>query len=103
MTAPLRSGEPIIVPVARGARAYDIVIGRGVLGSLGARIKALRPGAKVAVVTDENVAKLHLAATEASLKAAGIESSAIVVPAGEGSKNYATFEKVCEAVIAAKI
>jgi 3-dehydroquinate synthase len=103
MTAPLRSGEPIIVPVALGARAYDIVIGRGVLSSLGPRIKALRPGAKVAIVTDENVAKLHLAATEASLKAAGIESSAIIVPPGEGSKNYATFERVCEAVIAAKI
>jgi 3-dehydroquinate synthase len=103
MTAPLRSGEPIIVPVALGTRAYDIVIGRGVLGSLGARIKALRPGAKVAIVTDETVAKVHLTATEASLKAAGIESTAIVVPPGEGSKNYATFEKVCEAIIAAKI
>jgi 3-dehydroquinate synthase len=103
MTAPLRSGEPIIVPVALGARAYDIVIGRGVLSSLGARIKALRPGAKVAIVTDETVAKIHLAATEASLKSAGIESSAIIVPPGEGSKNYATFEKVCEAIIAARI
>jgi 3-dehydroquinate synthase len=103
MTAPLRSGEPIIVPVALGARAYDIVIGRGVLSSLGARIKALRPGAKVAIVTDETVAKIHLAATQASLTAAGIESSAIIVPPGEGSKNYATFEKVCEAIIAARI
>jgi len=43
MTAPLRSGEPILVPVALGARAYDIVIGRGVLTSLGERIRALRP------------------------------------------------------------
>lgn len=103
MTAPLRSGEPIIVPVALGARAYDIVIGRGVLGSLGPRIKALRPGAKVAIVTDENVAKVHLAAAEASLQSAGVESSAIVVPPGEGSKNYATYEKVCEAIIAARI
>jgi 3-dehydroquinate synthase len=103
MTAPLRSGEPIVVPVALGARAYDIVIGRGVLASLGVRIKALRPGAKVAIVTDENVAKVHLAAAEASLKSAGIESSAIVVPPGEGSKNYATYEKVCEAIIAARI
>ena len=31
MTAPLRSSEPIAVPVALGARAYDIVIGRGLL------------------------------------------------------------------------
>ena len=37
MTAPLRSGEPIVVDVALGNRAYDIVIGRGVLSSLGAR------------------------------------------------------------------
>lgn len=103
MTAPLRSREPIIVPVALAERAYDIVIGRGVLSSLGARVKTLRPGAKVAIVTDETVAQKHLAATQASLTSAGIESSAIVVPPGEGSKNYATFEKVCEAIIAAKI
>jgi 3-dehydroquinate synthase len=103
MTAPLRSGDPIVVPVALGARAYDIVIGRGLIGSLGTRVKALRPGAKVAIVTDENVAQKHLATAEAALKAAGVESSAIVVPPGEGSKNYATFEKVCEAIIAARI
>ena len=103
MTAPLRSGEPIVVPVALGARGYDIVIGRGLIGSLGARIKALRPGAKVAIVTDENVAQKHLATAEAALKSAGVESAAIVVPPGEGSKNYATFEKVCEAIIAARI
>ena len=44
MTAPLRSGEPIVVPVALGARAYDIVIGRGLIGSLGARITGAAPG-----------------------------------------------------------
>jgi len=103
MTAPLRSGESIVVPVALGTRAYDIVIGRGLIGSLGARIKALRPGAKCVVVTDATVAKLHLAAAEAALKSAGIENSAIVVPPGEGSKSYATFETVCEAIIAARI
>ena len=103
MTAPPRQAEPIVVPVALGARSYDIVIGRGVLASLGERIKALRPAAKVAIVTDTTVAKHHLPATERALKSAGIESSAIVVPEGEGSKNYATFETVCEAVVAAHI
>ena len=34
MTAPLRVGEPTVVPVALGARTYDIVIGRGVLADL---------------------------------------------------------------------
>jgi 3-dehydroquinate synthase len=103
MTAPLRSGESILVPVALGSRAYDIVIGRGGLASLGARIEALRPGAKVAILTDANVAKHHLLATEAALATAGIDFSHVAVPAGEGSKSYATFETVCEAVIAARI
>lgn len=103
MTAPLRSGEPILVPVALGSRAYDIVIGRGGLESLGARIKALRPDAKVTILTDANVAKHHLVAAETALAAAGIDFSHVAVPAGEGSKSYATFETVCEAVIAAHI
>jgi 3-dehydroquinate synthase len=103
MTAPLRQSEPIVVPVTLGARTYDIVIGRGLLASLGERIKTLRPGARVAIVTDETVAAHHLAATETTLKAAGIDSARILVPAGEGSKSYATFEKVCEAIIAARI
>jgi 3-dehydroquinate synthase len=103
MTAPLRPGEPIVVEVALGSRAYGIVIGRGLIASLGERIKALRPGAKTAIVTDATVAKYHLAACEAALKSAGIESANIVVPPGEGSKSYATFEMVCEAIIAARI
>src|SRR6185369_7555865 len=71
--------------------------------SLGERINTLRPDARVAIVTDETVAAHHLAAAEAALKAAGIDSARILVPPGEGSKNYATFEKVCEAIIGARI
>jgi 3-dehydroquinate synthase len=103
MTAPLRSGAPIVVQVALGTRTYGIVIGRGLIASLGVRIKALRPGARTAIVTDQTVARHHLAACETALKSAGVESTRIVVADGEGSKSYATFETVCEAVIAARI
>ena len=48
------------------------MIGRGLLATLGERIAALRPGSKVAIVTDETVARHHLAAAEAALTAAGI-------------------------------
>jgi 3-dehydroquinate synthase len=102
MTAPLRA-DPATVKVALGARSYDIVIGRGVLASLGARVAALRPRAKTAIVTDRNVAEYHLAGVEASLADAGIAASRVVVPAGEGSKSVRTFEEVCEAIIAARI
>jgi 3-dehydroquinate synthase len=103
MTAPLRQTEPIVVQVALAERAYDIVIGRGLLAGLGTRLKALRPGARTALVTDETVAGHHLAAIEAALKSAGIAATRIVVPDGEGSKSYAAFEYVCEAIIAARI
>jgi 3-dehydroquinate synthase len=101
MTALHRSAEPTIVKVDLGGRGYDIVIGRGAMASLGARIKSLRPGAKVAIVTDTNVSKLHLSACQAAL--GGIESTHVEVAPGEASKSYVTFAEVCEALIAAKV
>ncbi len=103
MTAPLKHTDPITVDVALGDRAYDIVIGRDTLASLGKRIAALRPGARTAVVTDRNVARHWLAQTEASLTEAGIATSHIIVEEGEGSKSYAGLEQVSEALISAKI
>lgn len=103
MTAPLKHSDPVKVDVALGDRAYDIVIGRGVLSSLGERVAALRPGVRTAVVTDRTVAKYWLEAAEASLAASGIPTSRIVVEEGEISKTYAGLEKVSEALIAAKI
>jgi 3-dehydroquinate synthetase len=102
MTAPIRT-DPTTVRVALDARSYDIVIGRGLLSSLGARIAALRPGAKAVVVSDENVVRHHLAAAEASLSRAGIAASRVIVPPGESSKSYRIFEQVCEAVIDSRI
>src|SRR5882672_2867162 len=103
MTALLKHSDPITVDVALGERAYDIVIGRDVLRSLGARVAALRPGVRTAIVTDRNVAKHWLEKTEASLSDAGIVSSRIIVAEGEGSKTYAGLEQVSEALIEAKI
>jgi 3-dehydroquinate synthase len=103
MTAPLKHSDPITVDVALGDRAYDIIIGRDVLSSLGARIAALRPGVRTAIVTDRTVARHWLEQTQASLVAAGIPASHVVVDEGEGSKTYAGLEKVSEALIAAKI
>jgi 3-dehydroquinate synthase len=103
MTAPLRTSDPIVVDVALGERSYQIVIGRGLLASLGRRTAALRPGAKVAVVSDETVAKLHLAAALAALHDANLPAASVVVAPGESSKSFPVLEKVCEALIAARI
>ena len=88
MTMTLRSHEPTVVTVALGARAYDIVIGRGLIGSLGSRAAALKPGARAAIVTDDTVAPLHLDAAEDALAVAGIASSRVVVGPGERAKSF---------------
>src|SRR5271156_4038032 len=102
MTVPVRS-DPAVVRVALGERGYDIVIGRGVIASLGARVAARGPGAKAFIVTDENVARALLAPAEAALAHAGVAASHVIVPPGEGSKSYRVFEEVCEAMIASRI
>jgi 3-dehydroquinate synthase len=103
MIAPLKHTDPVVVNVALGDRAYDIVIGRDLLGSLGSRIAAHRPGVRTAIVTDRGVAKHWLDRTEAALAQAGIAGSRIIVEEGEGSKSYVTLEKVSEALISARI
>ncbi len=102
MTAPVRI-DPTIVRVALDARSYDIVIGRGLIATLGARIEALRPRAKAFIVTDENVELHHLDAVEAALAESGVAYSRLVVPPGESAKSFQVFEAVCEAIIAARI
>ena len=102
MTAPVRS-DPTVVNVALGARSYDIVIGRGLIASLGPRIEALRPRARVFIVTDTNIELNHLDAVEETLAESAIAASQLIVPPGEGSKSFRVFERVCEARIAARI
>jgi 3-dehydroquinate synthase len=91
------------VRVALGERAYDIVIGGGLLATLGERIAALRPGAAVCLVTDAHVAGLHLDTAKAGLDAAGIRHAVVEVAPGESSKGFQTFETVVNAIIAAKM
>jgi 3-dehydroquinate synthase len=102
MTAPLRAGETL-VGVALGDRSYEIAIGRGLLASLGARVCALKPRAKAAVITDETVAKHYLAPAVAALAASKIAAEPVVVPPGEASKSFATLERVCDALLAARV
>jgi 3-dehydroquinate synthase len=102
MTAPLRT-NPATVQVALGDRSYDIVIGRGQVASLGVRIEALRPRARVFIVTDRNIELNHLDTVEEILAESAIASSQLILPPGEGSKSFRSFEQVCEAMIAARI
>jgi shikimate kinase/3-dehydroquinate synthase len=91
------------IPVALGGRSYEILIGAGLLDEAGEQIAKIAPGAACAIVTDENVARLHLPALEKSLDKAGLRHTTIVVKPGEASKSLDAFGRVCDAVLAAKI
>ena len=92
-----------IVRVELADRSYDIHVGPGLLARAGAMIGAMRPGARLAVVTDENVAARHLPALRESLAAAGLQAAEIILPAGEKTKSHAFFEKTVEGIIAARL
>ncbi len=91
------------VPVELGDRSYEIRIGPGLLAEAGRHIRALDPQAACAVVTDRTVAALHLGTLSASLEAAGVRHVPVVVEPGEGSKSYAGFQTVCDAILGAKL
>ncbi|MEO1749553.1 MAG: 3-dehydroquinate synthase [Pseudomonadota bacterium] len=91
------------VRVGLGERSYDILIGDGLLRNAGAAIAAVLPGTRCAIVTDENVASLHLTALTNALDAAGLEHCEIIVPAGETTKSYDHLQQVVEAVLNARL
>jgi 3-dehydroquinate synthase len=91
------------VPVHLGDRSYDITIGSGLLPEAGMLLADQLTRKVTAIVTDENVAKAHLPTLQKSLADAGIKSSAIVMPAGEATKSYASLAVVCDKLLAAGI
>lgn len=92
-----------VVPVSLAGRSYDIAIGRGLIAEAGARIAAIAPGARAAIITDETVAGHHLAALETALGAAVIDHTHVVLPPGEATKNWRTLGEVVDGLIAARL
>lgn len=92
-----------LVKVDLPGRAYDIVIGSGLLETAGERIALLGKGLSVAIVTDETVAAHHLATLQNSLQKADIRFAPIIIPPGEKSKSMTMVTKVVDEILAAKL
>ncbi len=89
--------------VELGARAYDIVIGEGLLAQAGRHLADVGGSGKVVVITDENVGRLHLGALEAALRDAGFQSAALQLPAGEATKSWPHFSRTVDWLLAQKV
>lgn len=91
------------VHVGLGDRAYDIRIGPGLLSQAGAYVAPLLKRPHVAVISDENVAQLHLGALRSGLEAAGTTVSALTLPPGEATKSWPHFERAVEWLLEQKV
>ncbi len=89
------------VDVRTDRAEYEIRVGHGVLESLGAHCRELGLGRRVALVTDERVAKLYLEPVSASLAAAGFAVLEVVCPGGEDRKNLSGAEEIFAHLITA--
>ena len=99
MTDPLQQTVPVALP----GREYDIHIGPGLLNRAGALLTPLLRRKRVAIVTDENVARAHLKRLEAGLASAGITAVTLILPPGEATKGWVQLERVVEWLLTEKI
>jgi 3-dehydroquinate synthase len=91
------------VPVGLGDRAYDVVIGPGLLADAGARIAPFTRRGRLAVVSDETVWRLHGDTLTASLQAASLAVFPVVMPPGEQTKSFAGLAEVTDRLLALEL
>ena len=80
-------------------REYDVLIGHGLLRDAGRQIKTRLGAAKCGIVTDENVARYHLATLEESLKSEGMFAGSIIMRPGEATKSFGDLAYLSERLL----
>jgi 3-dehydroquinate synthase len=93
--------ETVHVPL--GTRAYDVVIGPGLLAQAGARVAPLLRRPHVAVVSDATVAALHWETLRKGLEQKGISAECLTLPPGEATKSWPHLERVVEWLLERRI
>ena len=86
------------IDVSLGERSYPILIGDGLLRGAQALLDLAR-GRQVAIVTDETVAALHLAALAGALAPASAALVTVVLPGGEANKDWPTLNRIFDALL----
>ena len=95
-----RRDNPIeTVHVAVAGRAYDVLIGRGLVDRAAGHIGPLLKRPRVAIVMDETVSVVASPALIDALDEAGITAHGIVIPPGEGAKSFAGLEMLCDRLL----
>src|SRR5262249_41245564 len=88
-----------VVDVSLGDRSYPVIVGENLLPGAGQLIAMTAPGARCAVVSDANVAALHLGPVKASLVEHGIFLGEGIVAPGEASKSFPVLADLSERLL----
>ncbi len=91
------------VRVELPGRAYGIEIGPNLLGLAGRHLQPFLRRPRVAVITDGNVAALHLESFRAALAADGIMVEALALPPGEATKGWLQLASSVEWLLEQKV
>jgi 3-dehydroquinate synthase len=83
--------------------AYDIIVERGLLASVGHRVHLRCPVKKAAVVTDDQVGPVYLEGVVESLRSAGISVISVTIPAGEENKTLAVISSIYDQLLSAGV
>lgn len=89
-----------IVPVGLGARAYDVVIGAGLLARAEETLVPVLPRKRTVIVTDDHLDTDYACPLQAALTAAGVKTGLVVLPAGEATKSFQGLERLLDALLA---
>ena len=84
-------------------RAYDVLVGDGLLEAAGRLIAPFQKRGRTAVVSDETVWGLHGARLTAALAAAGLEALPVIVAPGEQTKSFAGLADVTDRLLALEL
>jgi 3-dehydroquinate synthase len=91
------------IAVGLGPRAYEVVIGPGLLDRAGERLAPFLPRGRTAVVTDEIVAEHHGERLAVALERAGIAVDMVVMPPGEGTKSFEGLASLSDQLLALEL
>jgi shikimate kinase / 3-dehydroquinate synthase len=94
---------PRRLPVQLSTTRYDVVIGDGLLARAGALLAPVLPQKRAVIVSDANVARLHMKTVLAGLAENGFQTSSIIVPAGEATKNVDSYVSLVDQLLEARV
>lgn len=82
-----------------GKRSYDIIIGENSSQKLPEYLQKIGNFSKIFIVSDNNVAKIHLESLQNILNKAQIRHHSIILEAGEKTKDFYYLQKLCDEIL----